>query len=197
MILNDTTLHKNLKKIAAQQPEVEEVIVFGSVVRGKEKPKDIDIIVIFKNRVVKETEYLIRKEIEKKYKNVSIISKTLVTLFDPAFDVRESILFEGKSFLKDKTLAEQYGYSSVGMFKYYSKGWSKLKKTKYYYALNGRGAQRGIIKELAGIKLADEVVLVPLHKIEAFRSFLEFWRVEYKYIPALIPERLNQKKILE
>ncbi len=197
MILNDTTLHKNLKKIVAQQIEVDDIIVFGSVVRGKEKPGDIDLLVIFRNKVVKETEYQIRKEIEKKYKKVSIISKTLTTIFDPAFDARESILFEGKSLLRGKTLAEQYGYNAVGMFKYYFKGWSKLKKTKYYYALNGRGAQRGIIQELTGIKLADEVILVPLHKVEAFRSFLEFWRLEYKYIPLLIPERLNQKKILE
>ncbi len=197
MILNNIILHKNLKKIVAKQTEVEDIILFGSVMRGKERPEDIDIIVIFKNSVVKETEYQIRKEIEKKYKNVSIISKTLNTLFDPAFDARESILFEGKSLLKGRTLAEQYGYNSAGMFKCDFKGWSKLKKTKYYYALNGRGTQRGIIKELTGIKLADGVILVPLPKVEVFRSFLEFWKVEYRYIPVLIPERLNQKKLLE
>ncbi len=197
MILNDTRLKKNLKTIAAKQKEVEDIIVFGSLVRGKEKPEDIDVIVIFKNSIVKEAEYQIRTEIEKKYKQLSIISKTRTTVFDPAFDARESILFEGKSLLKEKDLAEQYGYNPVGMFKYHFTGWSKLQKTKYYYALNGRNAQRGIVEELGGIKLADGAILVPLQKIEAFRSFLEFWKVEYKYIPALIPERLNKKKILE
>ena len=197
MILNDTILKKNLKTIAAKQKEVEDIIVFGSLVRGKEKPEDIDIIVIFKNKVIREVEYQIRKEIEKKYKNVSIISKTLTTLHDPAFDARESILFDGKSLLKDKTLAEQYGYNPVGMFKYQFTGWSKLQKTKYYHALNGRNLQGGMVEELGGIKLADGAIIVPLNKIEAFKSFLEFWKVEYKYIPALIPERLNKKKILE
>ncbi|HLC88609.1 MAG TPA: nucleotidyltransferase domain-containing protein [Candidatus Nanoarchaeia archaeon] len=197
MILNDTRLKKNLKTIAAKQSEVENIIVFGSLVRGKEKPGDIDLLVIFKTMVIKEVEYQIRKEIEKKYKNVSIISKTAATLLDPAFDARESILFEGKSFLKDKTLAEQYGYNPVGMFKYNFTGWSKLQKTKYYYALNGRDTRRGILEECGGIKLADGIILVPLHKVEAFRSFLEFWKVVYKYIPTLIPERLNKKKILE
>ena len=99
--------------------------------------------------------------------------------------------------MKDKNVGQQYGYNSVGMFKYHFKGWSKLKRTKYYYALNGRGAQRGILENVSGIKLADGVVLVPLSKIEVFQSFLEFWRIEYMYIPALIPERLNHKKILE
>ncbi|HLC70630.1 MAG TPA: nucleotidyltransferase domain-containing protein [Candidatus Nanoarchaeia archaeon] len=197
MILNDTILKKNLRKIVELKKEVEDIIVFGSVVRGKEKPGDIDLIVIFKNKVIKEIEYQIRKEIEKKYEKVSIISKTSATIFDPAFDARESILFEGKSLLKDKNIAEQYGYNSVGMFKYNFHGWSKLQKLKYYYALNGRDTQKGILLEVGGIKLGDGIVLVPLHKVEAFRSFLEFWKVEYQYIPVLIPQRLNQKKILE
>lgn len=197
MILNDTILSRTLKKIAEKQKDVEDIVIFGSAVRGKEKPEDIDILIIFKDSVIKETEYQIRKEIEKKYKNVSVISKTPITLLDPAFDARESVIFEGKSILKDRTLAEQYGYNPAGMFKCDFKGWSKLKKTKYYYALNGRGTQRGIVDELACIKLADGVVLVPLHTIEPFRSFLEFWEVDYRYIPVLIPERLNRKRLLE
>ena len=88
MILTDTTLKKNLKKIAALHKDIEDIIVFGSLVRGKEKPEDMDILVIFKQSVAKEVEYQIRKEIEKKYNAVSIISKTQTTLFNPAFDAR-------------------------------------------------------------------------------------------------------------
>ncbi len=197
MILNDTALKRNLKKIVEKQKEVEDIIVFGSLVRGKEKPGDIDILVIFKSVVVKEAEYEIRKEIEKKYNSVSIISKTQITLLDPAFDGRESIFFEGKSLLKEMFLAEHYGYASLGMFKCHFTGWTKLQKTKYYYALNGRSGQKGVVEELGCIKLADGVFLVPLHTIELFRSFLEFWKIEYLYIPVLIPERLNRKKLLE
>ena len=98
--------------------------------------------------------------------------------------------------LTGNTLGEKYGFTSVGMFKCYFYGWNKLKKTKYYYALNGRGAQKGIAEELECTKLADGVILVPINKVEPFRSFLEFWQVEYTYIPTLIPERLNKKKLL-
>lgn len=197
MILNDTALKRSLKKIAEKQKEVEDILVFGSLVRGKEKPGDIDILVIFKNTVIKEAEYEIRKEIAKKYENISIISKTQTTLFDAAFDAREGILFEGKSILKQKTLLEQYGYASLGMFKCHFKGWTKLQKTKYYYALNGRDTQKGIVEELRCIKLADSVFLVPLNNIELFRSFLEFWNIDYLYIPTIIPERLHRKNLLE
>ncbi|MEK6901696.1 MAG: nucleotidyltransferase domain-containing protein [Nanoarchaeota archaeon] len=61
MILNNIILHKNLKKIVAKQTEVEDIILFGSVMRGQERPEDIDILVIFKNSVVKETEEQRRK----------------------------------------------------------------------------------------------------------------------------------------
>src|SRR3989338_4146883 len=166
MILNDTILKKKLKKIMEHKEGVENILVFGPVVRGKEKPEDIDIIVIFKEKVLKEVEYQIRKEIEKKYKSVSIISKTSATLLDPAFDARESILFEGKSLLKDKNIAEQYGYTPLGMFKYNFQGWSKLQKLKYFYLSRGFSLQRGILQEIAGIKLGDGIVLVPLHKVE-------------------------------
>lgn len=197
MILSDTKLRNNLKKVAEKQKEVDDIIVFGSLVRGKKNPKDIDVIVVFKQTVRKEVEYQIRKEIEKNYKNISIISKTLKTLFDPAFDARESILFEGKSLLKAKAIVEHYGCNACGMFKYHLKGWNKLQKTKYYYALNGRDGQKGIVKDLSCIKLADGVVLVPLHNVEPFRLFLEYWKMEYTYIPIIIPERLNKKKLLE
>ena len=197
MILTDMVLKKALKKLIEKEKEVHDIVVFGSIVRGKEKPRDIDVLVIFKKNINKEIEYQVRKEIEKRYEAVSIISKTETTLFDPAFDARESILFEGKSLLTGVTLGEHYGYASLGMFKYQFKDWTKLQKTKYYYALNGRDGKKGIAQELGCVKLSDGIILVPLYNIEEFRSFLESWKINFLYIPTLIPERLNKKGILE
>jgi len=83
------------------------------------------------------------------------------------------------------------------MFKYNFKGWDKLKKTKFYHALNGRGKNQGVLVNLGGIKLSDQIILIHLDKIELFREFLESWKLDYKYIPLLMPERLSRKKILE
>ena len=83
------------------------------------------------------------------------------------------------------------------MFKYNFSNWNKLQKTKFYYALNGRGSAKGIFQQLEGIKLSDQIILIPLDKIELFRDFLESWELDYKYIPMIIPERLGKKKILE
>ena len=197
MILKDTKLRNKLKILADKNLEVADILIFGSTIRGKEKPNDIDIIVLFKDKINKETEYAIRKELEKNYKNVSITSKTEKTSLDKAFDARESLLFEAQSLITEKNLAEEYGFHSFGMFKYNFGNWDKLKKTKFYYALNGRGNKEGIASMLNCIKLSDSLILAPLEKIEAFKEFLDSWELKYKYIPILLPERLSKKKILE
>ena len=196
MILRDTKLRNELYELSKKYKDIEDIILFGSVVRGKDKPKDIDVLVIFKLRIDKEIELKIRKIIQEKYNNLSIISKTSKTVLDPSFDARESILFEGISLLSVENVAQKYGYSPIGMFKYVFPKWNNLQKTKFYHALNGRKGGKGIAQKLNSIKIADNLIIVPLDKIEEFKSFLEFWNLQYVYIPTLIPERLNKNKIL-
>ena len=197
MIWKNIRLKNNLKKLIKNVKELDDIIVFGSITRGKTKPKDIDILVLFKNKVDKDVEYMIRKELEKFYSNISIISKTRESLFDPSFDARESILFEGISLLSNKILANKYGLSALGMFKYNFKDWNQLKKIKFYHILNGRSGKAGLLLNLNCIRISDNLILVPIDKIEEFKEFLALWDLEYTYIPLLIPERLNKKNILE
>ena len=195
MILQNIKLKNELNTFVKKHPEIVDLFLFGSVVRGKQNPSDIDILILFKKKVDKNIEYLLRKELEKHAKNISIISKTEKTILDIAFDARESVLFEAKSLLTGKNIAQQYGFSSFGMFKYNFGKWSKLQKTKFYYAFNGRG-KIGIAEKMHAIKLSDSVILVPLEYIEEFRSFLESWKINYLYIPIIIPARLGRKSIL-
>jgi|SRR3989344_5496031 len=197
MILKNTTLKNRIRKIIEKHPEVCDILIFGSVIRGKDKPNDFDILVLFEHEVDKNTEYILRKEIEKDYSNVSIISKTKKTVLDETFDAREAVLFEGISLINSKSLAGNYGFSSFGLFKYNFKDWNKLKKTKFYYAINGRGGKKGIANILGAIKISDSLMIIPLDKIEDFKEFLDTWKIEYIYIPVLIPNRLSRKKILE
>ncbi len=197
MILKNIKLKNNLKRIVDKRPEIDDILVFGSIVKGKEHPNDIDIIIIFKKTVDKNVEYEIRKELEKYHSDISIISKTKKTVLEPAFDARESLLFEGISILSGKNSAKEYGFSSLGMFKYKIKGWSNLEKTKFYHALNGRSGEEGMLRKLNCIKLSDNIILAELDKIELTKEFLDTWKIDYKYIPLLIPKRMNNKKILQ
>ncbi len=195
MILHNTKLKNELKKIEQKYPELVDVLVFGSVVRGKVHPTDVDILVLFKRIVDKSVEYVVRKVLERYIQNISIISKVERAVCDATFDARESVLFEAKSLLTGKNRAQEYGFSSFGMFKYGFGRWSTLQKTKFYYALNGRGT-RGIIDTVQGIKLADSVIIVPLEFVEEFRRFLERWKIEFVYVPMIIPTRMGKKSIL-
>ncbi len=197
MILKNTVLKNRLKKIIKQTHEVKDILVFGSIVRGKENPTDVDILVIFKNNVNKEIEYTIRRELEKLVKNVSIISKTEETMLDPSFDARESVLFEAISIIDHKTTAEKYGFSSVGMFKYNTHMLNNVQKTKFYYALNGRNNQKGIAEQMECIKISDNVIIVPLKNIDKMKEFFDIWHMKYVYVPTIIPLRLHKKALLE
>ncbi len=195
MILENLKLKNELKKFVSGK-EIDDILLFGSAVRGKEKPNDLDILVIFNEKVDKEEEYGVRKILKKYFDNLSIVSKTQKTILEASFDARESFLFEAISLLTGKNLAQEYGFISFGMFKYGFSNWDKLQKTKFYYALNGRGSAEGIFQKLDCIKLSDQIILVPLDKIELFREFLDSWELDYKYVPMVIPERLGKKKIL-
>ena len=154
-------------------------------------------MVLFKKAVNKNAEYKIRKELEKYYKNISIISKTKNSVIEPTFDARESILFEGISLISRKNLAKQYGFDSLGMFKYDLKKLNNTGKTKFYYALNGRSGSQGILDILNGIKLSDNIIFTNIDKIEPMKEFLDSWKINYIYTPLLIPNRMNNKKILQ
>lgn len=195
MLLN-TKLINELKKKAKQHPTIEDIILFGSFVRGKAKPQDIDVLLIFKTGVDKEIEYTIRKALEKFYPNVSLLAKTTRTILDRAFDARESILFEGISLLDGVPYCSKFGFSARGMFRYDFKNWSSLQRTKFYHAFNGRRSTKGIVDRTQSIKLSDKVVLVPVENIELFKEFLESWGLEYRYIPLLLPKRLDRKDLL-
>ncbi len=193
--MKNTKLRNNLKKIVKNKG-ILDIILFGSLVRGKVKPNDVDVVIIFKNKADKNLEYKIKGELENYFNNLSLISKTMNGLLHPSFDARDSIFFEGISLLFNDKISERYGLSSLGMFKYSFKNWSQLEKTKFYYALNGRGGKKGVLRILNCIKISDNLILAPLEKIEEMKEFLESWEISYAYIPILLPERLNKRTIL-
>ena len=63
MILKNTKLKNSIKKLIKNKDNLIDIVVFGSLVRGKYKPNDIDILILFKNNVDKDLEYEIRKQL--------------------------------------------------------------------------------------------------------------------------------------
>ncbi len=196
MKLNITKLSKISKGFNKQHTELKDIILFGSSVRGKLKPNDIDILLLFKEKIDVNIEYEFKKQVSKLFKNISLISKTEKTVLDESFNAREAILFEGYSLIKKEKIAQQNGFSPQGMFIYSTKNLKNVEKTKFYYALNGRRKEKGMLNELNAIKLSDNILSVPLDKIEETKEFLERQNIEFKFIPCLIPIRLAKRHII-
>ncbi len=195
MKLNITKLSKQSKVFQKKyKEEIKDIILFGSSLRGKLEPEDSDILILFNKKINKEIEYEFKKQVS--IKNISLISKTEDTLYDHSFAARESILFEGYSLVKKQFIAFRSGFDSLGIFIYYTKDLKNTEKTRFYHALNGRRGSLGVIDLLKAIKLSDNIIAVPLEKIEEAKEFFGQQKIEFKYVPSLIPSRLAKKHII-
>ncbi|MDP2749946.1 MAG: nucleotidyltransferase domain-containing protein [Nanoarchaeota archaeon] len=176
--------------------EIRDIILFGSVLRGKSEPGDIDILMLFNAKINRNIEYEFKKQASKIIKNLSLVSTTENMLYAPSFAAREAILFEGYSLIEKQFIASHYGFDSCGIFIYSTKKLKNVEKTKFYYALNGRRSSPGVIDSLKAIKLSDSMISVPLENVEEAKEFFDQQNIEFKYVPSLLPSRLAKKRII-
>jgi len=193
-----TRLNKAAKQFfKTHKDALMDIILFGSLMRGKEKPSDIDVLLIFNNAVNKNIEYEFRNILSKIEKNVSIVSRTKADYKIPSFDAREGLLFEGYSIGGSKFVAEEFGFKSMGLFIYQTKNLSNAEKTRFYYAMNGRTNTKGFIAQSGSIRLSDNMLVFDLSAVEDAKEFFQEWHIDYKFVPILLPERLARKYLLE
>lgn len=199
-MLKELLKNKKFLKIikeALKKPEILDIILFGSYVKGKEKPNDIDLLILYspKTKDIIEINYKIRKELEKVSKNIEVIGKFYSELFSSEFLARESILSEGFSLSNQKFLSECFGYKNLILFKYYLKEMNKSERMRFYYSLYGRGNEKGLLEKNQSYKFSETVILAPLENSEVIKDFLEKWKIEYIEFPILIPDNISNNKI--
>lgn len=166
-----------------------DIILFGSAVRGKEEYNDVDVLLLFKDKINLDLSY--------EFKNlflelpVSVTSKTYESLFKSSFLAREGLLSDGYSVVHKSNFCKLYGYKTYYLFKYSLGGFSNTQRVKFYYALYGRRGNKGVLYDVKGIKFSQTIVLVPLHKSDVFKQFLMRNNISFEDIPILIPERIE------
>ncbi|MEK6893690.1 MAG: nucleotidyltransferase domain-containing protein [Nanoarchaeota archaeon] len=179
-----------------KKEDILDIILFGSVIRGKDEPKDIDLIILyaFKNNI--NFSYELRKKLEKEGFKVDITSISYKELLSPNFLGREGILFEGFSFKLNKYLSAMFGFSGFMLFKYYLEGMNNSERMTFYYTLHGRGKEKGILESFDSYKFSDNFIIAPVNNVEKISDFLERRKIKFVKIPVLIPHRLASKKFL-
>ena len=119
------------------EKEILDIILFGSSIKGKENPEDVDILVLFRKKESLDTAYELKKKLEK-YGEIQIITKTYERLFDANFKARGSYLNEGYSLIRKEFIARSLGYTNAIFFKYQLKTFSQSRRMQFQYALYGR-----------------------------------------------------------
>lgn len=160
------SLVKKLRVLLNKYPEIADIIVFGSFVKSKFKPADIDVMVITSS-----------KELHNKLKitflkNVHLEFYTFNTLFYEPLIV--NVLAEGYSVRHNKFLRERLGIKPAKMFIYRLEGFSRVKKVQFSTALTK------MLKLFSGERTAAGSVLIPIGSSGAFEDFLNSWGLKYK-----------------
>lgn len=199
-MLKDLLKSKKFLKIInnfLKKPEVVDVLLVGSVIRGKEKPNDIDLFVIYsenaKNLI--DLDYSLRKELKEISKDFEITGSRYSELFKPEFIAREAVLAEAYSFRTKKFFSQGLGYQNLVLFKYSLKELNKSKKMQFYYALHGRGKEKGLLKQNQCYKFSEGILLCPAINSETIKNFLERWKLKYLNFPILIPNRIAGERL--
>lgn len=181
-----------LKVIRAflEKPEIIDVILFGSSVRGKDGPGDIDLLVVYSGEEIIDINYELRKKLGGINKNIEVIGKSYGDIFKPEFFAREAILSDGFSFKQKNFISKGFGYDNFILFKYSLRGFNKSRRMQFYYSLYGRGGRAGLLEKSKSYKFSDTIILCPVENSELIKNFLEKLKIEFVQSSILIPNKV-------
>ncbi len=159
-----------------------DVVLYGSAVKGKDEPGDIDLLIIFldksleiRTKIAQEMKKIIKKEI----KNIDVKTITLKELFDKDLLARQGIFTEGISMVHNIPFSKRLGFEGYTLFTYNLSNLGHNEKTKFTYALIGRNKD-GMIKKLEAIHLGRGVLIIPTKNSIIFKKFFEKWNINFK-----------------
>ena len=178
---------KLLKKLLDSEKKdkvIFDIVVYGSLVKGKTSARDIDIAVIFLEGTLRERldkiQNIKNKIKPKVSEELDIKQMLLQDLFSSDFLARTGILLEGESIFKGKKFCETLGFKAFSLFWYDLRKLTHTQKVKFNYILAGRGGFKGIIRHLEGERLASGAVKIPMQKSIEFEEVLKTNNINYR-----------------
>jgi predicted nucleotidyltransferase len=146
-----------------------DIIIFGSAVKGKKIPNDIDLALILKEKNIDKIDK-IKKDIDDAKVHIEVVTqesllKTKISL---------NILLEGYSIEKKDFLRNLLDLKPVKLFLYNLKGFNRSKKSIFSMALTKN------LKKMGGKRIAPGAVIISIDQSGYFNEFLEGWQIKYK-----------------
>ena len=155
-----------LRELLSKYKTIDDIIIFGSIVKGSSEPRDLDVALLLKNE----------SDIKQIKEHIRLISKDVdIEIIDSIHNSLWIVLIrEGFSVRKNKFLFEIYKIEPVVLYKYSLVKLTPVQKVQF---------TRGLKEVLKGTKakiLSRSIVLVPLNKRVEFDEFLSTWNLSYE-----------------
>jgi len=179
-------LHKKARELYKKyKKEIVDIVIFGSFVKGKMLPRDVDICIIFREKVNNELNKMVEGRLDKKLE-VHVSSLLIDNFFSKPHSLAKTLLKEGISLVNKKNLSENLGFLQYVLYSYSLKGKEQKEKTKIVYVLKGRGGKKGFVESFEGEWLADNCFIVPVNVDNEIIKILNKWQVKYERRNVLI-----------
>lgn len=165
-------MSQSLKPLLKKYETIEDIIFFGSFVKGKSKPKDIDVALLVctkdENSISK-----LEKEIEAGLLGMKA-DFTVFTLKEIYSEVWLSVITSGFSVSRGAFLREAYGIAPCKLYKYALTSLSPVQRVQFSRGL------KAVSDETKSVRLSRAIVIVPLENSERFEEFLKTWDIDFE-----------------
>jgi|SRR3989344_4727768 len=155
-----------------------DILLFGSMARGKYDVKDIDICVIFREKQDVSLINALSNILENKGINAHISMLVIDEFFTRPHSLIRTLLKEGKSLLTNKDLSENLGLEINALYIYNLTSLKKSDRVKFTYLIRGRNDE-GFVRKNKGYFLAPSCFVIPIAHDHEIKQILELWNVKY------------------
>ncbi len=169
MNLKILQLIKNKLNYLLKDKKVLDIIVFGSAVKGKLTPRDVDVALILHDLKI------VPKAIDGFH--FSVLSPEDFVINPPT--LINTLLREGYSLRKNCFLAEAYKFLGRVLFIYDLHGLNSSQKVRIVNVLRGKNKARGLVEANGGKWLANGVFIIPIYYDNVFERFFANFKIKY------------------
>ena len=154
--------------------EVIEIVVFGSAIKGKITPGDIDIAVISHE---KPSPQLLAKIKKLEEFHVSMLTAKEFLIDSPS--IVHTLIREGYGLKNKKLISENFRFVGKALFTYNLVQFASSPKVKIVNILRGKKGEKGIVEKNGGEWLANQTFTVPLNAEKIFEEFFSNFKINY------------------
>ena len=165
---------------------IADIFIIGSSIKNKLIPRDFDLIVLFREKSLKEAEerlFDIKESLKVKDLHVEPLFADEILEEGIIF----TILHEGFSVKKNMFLYGLTKLNSYSIFSFTLGNLSKINKVRFAQTLYGRNKD-GLLYNEKGISLGQGSFMVPIEREEIFKELMGKWEVKYKYKKAFVKD---------